>query len=204
MEEVIVYEGQNYYEVDIKGLKRSLPVVEVSPGIFIASDAELILGDIEFIEKVAEALSNKIMQFSPSIVITPEAKAIALAYEVSRNLRHKKFIVARKSLKAYMKKYLVEPVSSITTTEEQKLILTEEDIKLIKGKRTCIIDDVVSTGGTIKALENLVQRAEGEVVCKATIWKEGPWYNDTDLVFLSRLPVFVTPKNLKAIKEGGI
>ncbi|MBO3757663.1 MAG: phosphoribosyltransferase [Candidatus Brockarchaeota archaeon] len=191
MEETLVYRGHSYYEVEVEGLKRRLPIVEVSPRTFIASDAELILGDVEFIEKAAKALSNKIKKFSSSVVVTPEAKAIALAYEVSRNLGHKKFVVARKSLKAYMKNYLVEPVSSITTTEEQKLILTDDDIALIKGKGVCILDDVVSTGGTIKALEKLVQRAGGEIVCKAAIWKEGPWYKDKALVFLSKLPIFI-------------
>lgn len=197
MEEILVYRGQSHYEIEVEGLKRSLPIVEVSPGTFIASDAELILGDVEFIEKVAKALSSKIKQFSPSIVVTPEAKAIALAYEVSKNLGHKKFVVARKSLKAYMKKYLVESVSSITTTEEQKLVLADDDIDLVKGKRVCILDDVISTGGTIKALEKLVQRAEGKIVCKAAIWKEGSWYKNEDLIFLSKLPVFVAPENFE-------
>lgn len=197
MEEILVYRGQSHYEIEVEGLKRSLPIVEVSPGTFIASDAELILGDVEFIEKVAKALSSKIKQFSPSIVVTPEAKAIALAYEVSKNLGHKKFVVARKSLKAYMKKYLVESVSSITTMEEQKLVLADDDIDLVKGKRVCILDDVISTGGTIKALEKLVQRAEGKIVCKATIWKEGSWYKNEDLIFLSKLPVFVASENFE-------
>jgi adenine phosphoribosyltransferase len=197
LEETLVYRGQSHYEIEVEGLKRSLPIVEVSPGTFIASDAELILGDVEFIEKVAKALSNKIKQFSPNVIVTPEAKAIALAYEVSRNLGHKKFVVARKSLKAYMKKYLVERVSSITTTEEQKLVLADDDIDLVKGKKVCILDDVVSTGGTLKALEKLVQRAEGKIVCKAAIWKEGSWYKSEDLIFLSKLPVFVTSENLK-------
>jgi len=197
LEEILVYRGQSHYEIEVEGLKRSLPIVEVSPGTFIASDAELILGDVEFIEKVAKALSSKIKQFSPSIVVTPEAKAIALAYEVSKNLGHKKFVVARKSLKAYMKKYLVESVSSITTTEEQKLVLADDDIDLVKGKRVCILDDVISTGGTIKALEKLVQRAEGKIVCKAAIWKEGSWYKNEDLIFLSKLPVFVAPENFE-------
>jgi adenine phosphoribosyltransferase len=197
LEEILVYRGQSHYEIEVEGLKRSLPIVEVSPGTFIASDAELILGDVEFIEKVAKALSSKIKQFSPSIVVTPEAKAIALAYEVSKNLGHKKFVVARKSLKAYMKKYLVESVSSITTTEEQKLVLADDDIDLVKGKRVCILDDVISTGGTIKALEKLVQRAEGKIVCKAAIWKEGSWYKNEDLIFLSKLPVFVASENFE-------
>ena len=197
MEEILVYRGQSHYEIEVEGLKRSLPIVEVSPGTFIASDAELILGDVEFIEKVAKALSSKIKQFSPSIVVTPEAKAIALAYEVSKNLGHKKFVVARKSLKAYMKKYLVESVSSITTMEEQKLVLADDDIDLVKGKRVCILDDVISTGGTIKALEKLVQRAEGKIVCKAAIWKEGSWYKNEDLIFLSKLPVFVASENFE-------
>jgi adenine phosphoribosyltransferase len=88
-----------------------------------------------------------------------------------------------------MTDYLIEECSSITTKAKQVLILVKEDVDRVRGKRVCIIDDVVSTGGTITALERLIERAEGIIACKAAIWIEGPWY-EGDLIYLDELPVF--------------
>ncbi|MGB9728182.1 MAG: phosphoribosyltransferase family protein [Nitrososphaeria archaeon] len=90
-----------------------------------------------------------------------------------------------------MGKYIIESVKSITTKEKQSLILTEDDVESVRGKRVCVIDDVVSTGGTIEALVKLVEKAGGNIVCKAAVWREGPWYNVEEIVFLDSLPIFV-------------
>ena len=198
LEFVRKYCGEKFYEINIAGLKRKLPIVNVGNGIWIASNANLVLGDVEFINAVGKELAIKIKPYNPEIIVTPEAKSLALAYEVARNLGHKKYIVARKSVKAYMKNYLVEEVKSITTREPQKLVLSSDDIALIKGKRICLLDDVVSTGGTIRALERLVVKACGNIVCRASIWLEGPWCRDMPLIYLSILPIFV--KNLEEFR----
>ncbi len=125
------------------------------------------------------------------LIITAEAKSIPLAYAVATLLGHEKFIVVRKSVKGYMKEFLEEEVKSITTREKQKLILSEEDSRSVEKRRVCILDDVVSTGKTLVALERLIAKANGIVVCKCAIWREGPWYKVEDLIYLDTLPVFV-------------
>jgi adenine phosphoribosyltransferase len=168
--------------------------------MWIASDAALILGDAEFISKAAELLAKKVRKKHTDVVLTAEAKSIALAYELSRRLGHERFRVARKSLKAYMGDHISQKLKSITTSSEQELVLTRDEVTCLAGKKVCILDDVVSTGGTLKALstggtlkalEVLVANAGGTVACKAAIWKEGPWYKGSDLVYVDTLPVFV-------------
>jgi adenine phosphoribosyltransferase len=192
--EVMVYEGQAYHEVNLFGLTRRFPLVEVGGGMWIASNAGVILGDIEFISKAAEAIVNKVSRLVPEVIVAPEAKSIALSYEVGKKLGHKKIVIARKSVKAYMKNYVVETLKSITTSGEQVLVLSGGDLRYLEGKRVCILDDVVSTGGTIRALERLVRRAKPLEIFKAVIWKEGPWYKSGDLLYLDVLPVYVEKK----------
>jgi adenine phosphoribosyltransferase len=185
------YSGEKSYRVKLQGLDRELPLVKVSTHMWIASDAALILGDAEFISKAAELLAKKVRKEHTDVVLTAEAKSIALAYELSRLLGHERFIVARKSLKAYMGDHISQKLKSITTSSEQELVLTREEVKCLAGKKVCLLDDVVSTGGTLKALEVLVASAGGTVACKAAIWREGPWYKGSDLVCVGTLPVFV-------------
>ncbi|MEM3832964.1 MAG: phosphoribosyltransferase family protein [Thermoprotei archaeon] len=194
MNEVCIYKGQKYYTIGLFNLIRKLPIVPVDDDIWIASDAELVLEDTEFISRAAQEIAETIKPLNPDIIITPEAKSIALTYEISKNLNHKRFVVARKSVKGYMKEHIIEQVRSITTKEEQMLVLNLDDINLIKDHKVCIFDDVVSTGGTIKALESLVKKAEGKIVCKISIWREGPWYKTNDLLFFDILPIFVSKK----------
>ncbi|MCX8187958.1 MAG: phosphoribosyltransferase family protein [Nitrososphaeria archaeon] len=194
---VEIYQGQQKYRIKIGDVVRELPLVKVDEGIWIASDAEIILGDIEFISEAAEMIAEKVKPFNPELIVTPEAKAIGLAYETAKLLGHKRLIIGRKSIKAYMSNPLVEEVKSITTREKQLIVLTREDAEKIGSKRVCLLDDVVSTGGTITSLERLVRRIGGEIVCKAAIWVEGPWYGRGDLTYLSELPIFVDEWRLK-------
>ena len=140
-------------------------------------------------------LSRRLRSRHIEAVLTAEAKSIALAYELSRRLGLERFVVARKSLKAYMGEHLSQKLRSVTTKGEQELILSEDEIRYLSGKRTCLLDDVVSTGGTLDALEKLARDAGCIVVCKASVWKEGPWFEARDLVFLDVLPVFVGPSS---------
>jgi len=198
---VRLYEGQKSYIIEVGGVRRELPLIQVDKGLWIASNASIILGDVEFISNAAEIMAEKIKPFNPELLITPEAKAIAFSYEVAKQLTHRRLIIARKSIKAYMADYLVEEVKSITTREKQLLVLVREDAELLAGRRVCILDDVVSTGGTLKALENLVKRAGASVVCRAAIWVEGPWY-EGDLVYLDELPIFVDQRRLSELEKA--
>lgn len=185
------YRGQKSHRVNIGSIRREFPIVNVSPGLWIASNAEFVLGDAPLVTKSAELLSRKLRSRRIDVILTAEAKSIALAYELSRRLGLERFIVARKSLKAYMGEHLSQKLSSVTTKGEQELILSEDEIRYLTGKRTCLLDDVVSTGGTLDALEKLAREAGCIVACRAAIWKEGPWFEAGDLVFLDVLPVFV-------------
>ena len=184
------YYGQKTYTTVVGEIRRVLPVTEVEDGVYIASNASVILGDVEFIIYTGKLVAERIREYSVDVIVTPEAKSLALAYEVAKNLGHSKYVVARKSVKSYMKNPLIERVRSITTKEEQILVLCEEEVKYVKDRRVCILDDVVSTGGTMKALERLVKKAGGNIVCRAAIWLEGPWMENEEIIYLSTLPIF--------------
>lgn len=184
------YYGQKTYTTVVGEIRRVLPVTEVEDGVYIASNASVILGDVEFIIYAGKLVAERIREYSVDVIVTPEAKSLALAYEVAKNLGHSKYVVARKSVKSYMKNPLIERVRSITTKEEQILVLCEEEVKYVKDRRVCILDDVVSTGGTMKALERLVKKAGGNIVCRAAIWLEGPWMENEEIIYLSTLPIF--------------
>lgn len=200
---VRVYEGQSLHEVEVFGLRRSLPIVPIGDGLWIASDAGLVLGDVEFINRAGAGVAKAISRYGPEVVVTAEAKAIAIAYEVARVLGHVRFVVVRKSVKGYMRGYITESVRSITTREPQVLVLDMDDAELIRGRRVCLFDDVVSTGNTMRALEGLVRRVGGVVVCKASIWREGPWYSLNDLVFFDALPIYVSRELYGKLSSDG-
>lgn len=185
------YAGERSYKVVLAGLQRTLPLVEAKRGTWIASDAEIILGDVAFLSKAAEILAEKVRPAGVEAVLTAEAKSIALSYELAKRLDLDRFVVARKSIKPYMGDHVSQKLKSITTGAEQRLLLTKEEMNWLEGKRVCLLDDVVSTGSTLRALQRLAERARALVACKAAIWKEGPWYRGKDLTFIQTLPVFV-------------
>ncbi len=186
------YSGQRRHTVRLGGLRRVLPIVQIDPHTWIASDANLILGDVGFLSQAADLLARKVRPLGVDAVLTAEAKSIPLAYELSRKLGLDRFVVARKSIKSYMGDYASQKLKSITTRVEQELLLTKEEMLWLSGKRVCLLDDVVSTGATLGALEELAKKAGASVGCRASIWKEGPWYTGEDLVCLGLLPVFVS------------
>ena len=186
-----------FYELNVAGLVRKLPKVKINDELAIASF--VMLGDTKLTESCALYLTNH-PDFPKGdndidVVICPEAKAIPLVHVISRILGVD-YIVARKSVKGYMVDPIVEKVESITTIGEQMLVLDKPDADKIKGKNVCIIDDVVSTGGSIISVEKLMKKAEANVVCKAAVLLEDAGYNNPDLVYLENLPIF----NLKEIK----
>ena len=174
------------YTLNIAGLKRELPIIKLSYDLSIASF--VILGDTEIVRKTAPMIAKKLPDVD--FIITAEAKGIPLAYEISRILNLNEYIVARKSIKAYMEEPIEVEVNSITTTNSQKLYLNNQDAKKIKGKRIALVDDVISTGQSLKALERLVEKAGGKVLAKAAILAEGDAKDRKDIVFLEALPTF--------------
>ena len=182
----------DFYELKVAGLTRKLPKVKINDGLAIASF--VILGDTELIEKCAEAiiLHNDFPR-TPldkiDIFCSPEAKAIPLVHTIARRLE-KDYVIARKSVKGYMNDPMIEKVQSITTIGAQTLVLDRCDVKKIEGKKVCIIDDVVSTGGSIIGLQNMLETIDCNIVCKATILLEEAGYDKDDLVYLEKLPIF--------------
>ena len=174
------------YTLHVAGLTRELPIIKLSYDLSIASF--VILGDTEIVRKTAPIIAKKLPEVD--FIITAEAKGIPLAYEISKILNLNEYIVARKTVKAYMEEPIEVEVNSITTTNSQKLYLNNQDANKIKGKRVALIDDVISTGQSLKALERLVEKAGANVVAKAAILAEGDAKDRKDIIFLEALPTF--------------
>ena len=174
------------YTMRIGGVLRTLPFVDISEDLAYASF--VIISDTELVKAAGPFLAEKIPPCD--VIVTAEAKGIALAYEISSILGHKEFIVARKSEKSYMKATVEVSVKSITTAAVQHLYLDGNDAEKIAGKRVCLLDDVVSTGDSLAALEKLVTEAKGNVVARACILAEGKAAERDDIIFLQKLPLF--------------
>lgn len=179
------------YELNLCGVKRELPFVDLEDNMAFASF--VIMGDTELVMACAPRLAEMIGDVD--VIITAEAKGIALAYEISRILGKKEFIVARKSIKSYMHGVVSVSVHSITTSGEQHLFLDGYDAEKIRGKSVCIVDDVISTGESLYALEALVGSAEGKVLKKAAVLAEGNAADRDDIIFLQKLPLFQRSEN---------
>lgn len=177
-----------YYSIEIAGVKRDLPICKVFEDLYIA--AFIILGDAELTEVCAKALLEKIDMENFDYMMTAEAKSIPLIHEMARQSGASKYIVARKGAKTYMQNPICVEDESITTAGKQKLYLGADDVSLIQGKRILLVDDVISTGGTIFALEKLVQMAGGTVTGRAAILAEGDAQNRNDIQYLAPLPLF--------------
>ena len=174
------------YELNICGIKRKLPIMKISDDLAIASF--VILGDTELIVKTAPALAEKLPKVD--ILITAEAKGIPLVYEISKLLNMKEYIIARKNIKPYMNNPIIDEVESITTQKKQVLCLDGADAEKIKGKKVAIIDDVISTGKSLLAIERLVEKAGGVITAKAALLAEGDSAKRTDIIYLEYLPLF--------------
>ncbi len=178
------------YELEVAGVKRKLPIIKINDDLAIASF--VILGDTELICSAALELVKRLPEID--VIVTAEAKGIPLVFEISRLIGMKKYVVARKSIKAYMDQPLVNEVESITTQKKQILCLDKNDANLIKGKSIAIIDDVISTGESLKAIEELVEKAGGTIAAKVAILAEGDASERKDIIFLEKLPLFSLKK----------
>ena len=175
-----------YYEIDIAGKKRNLQLYEVGENTDIA--AFILFGDVEITQHAAAKLLEKAPDFD--IMLTAEAKSIPLIYEMARQAGMNDYIVARKGVKVYMENVLSVEVKSITTDHIQHLYLGDNEVSKIKGKKVLIIDDVISTGESLSAMEELVNEAGGITVGKMTVLAEGDAKNRKDITFLGELPLF--------------
>lgn len=174
------------YDIDIAGLKRSLPLCPVTDDLYIG--AFVLFGDVELTVHCAAELLKLAPEYD--YMIAPEAKSIPLIYEMARQSAADTYFLARKKAKAYMQGVFQVDVQSITTFGVQTLVIDTADAEKIKGKRILIIDDVISTGESLRATEELVKKAGGNIVGKMAVLAEGDAANRDDITFLARLPLF--------------
>lgn len=176
---------RDFYTLNVAGLVRDLPLCPVNEKLDIA--AFVMFSDVELTIACATELLKKLPEFD--VLITAESKGIPLAYEMARQ-SNKKYILARKSIKLYMKRPVAVEVKSITTTKVQTLYLDIDDMEYLKDKRVLIVDDVISTGESLSALKQLVEKSEGNIVASAAVLAEGDAADRTDIIFLEKLPLF--------------
>lgn len=173
------------YKMKIAGLERELEMFPVNDKLDIA--AFIMFNDVEVTEKAATELLKKCPEHD--VVVTAEAKGIPLCYEMARQ-GCRNYIVARKGIKVYMRNPIGVTVNSITTANEQRLYLGEGDAEFLRDKRVLIVDDVISTGQSLEALENLISQTGAVVVGKAAVLAEGDAKNRDDIIYLDELPLF--------------
>ena len=173
------------YTIDIAGMKRDLPICPLNDELSIG--AFVMFGDVELTIHCASELLKKLP--ACDYLIAPEAKAIPLIYEMSRQ-SGLPYLLARKKAKAYMSGVFRVDVQSITTAGTQTLVIDTADAKRMKGKRIVILDDVISTGESLRAMETLVNEAGGVIVGKMAVLAEGDAANRTDITVLAPLPLF--------------
>lgn len=174
------------YTIEVAGVKRDLDLFPVSEDTAIA--AFIIFGDVE----LTSACASELIKIAPEhdILVTAEAKSIPLIHEMTRQLGRNNYVVARKGPKLYMENILKVDVKSITTGHDQILCIGDDEKEMINGKRVLIIDDVISTGSSLAAIEELVKAAGGTVVGKMAVLAEGDAIERDDITVLAPLPLF--------------
>ena len=174
------------YKMKVAGIERDLPLCPINDDLYIG--AFILFGDVELTEKSAEALYAKAPEHD--VMITAESKGIPLIHAMCRLSGKNRYVLARKSIKLYMRDVVSCVTKSITTGTVQTLYIDGSDAEYIKGKRVLIVDDVISTGGSLLSLEKLVREAGGEIVGKMAILAEGDAIGRQDIQYLAPLPLF--------------
>ena len=183
------------YPIDIAGLHRELPICKVTDDLYIG--AFICFGDAELTVACARDMLAMLDADSYDYLFTAEAKSIPLIHEMARQSGAKHYFIARKGPKAYMPDPLHVEDKSITTAGVQKLYLGRDDADLIRGKRIVLMDDVISTGGSLHAMEDLVKMAGGTVVDRIAVLAEGGAAERKDIKYLGVLPVFNADGSVK-------
>lgn len=173
------------YKMNIAGLDRELPLCPVNDKLDIG--AFVMFSDVELTVACARDLLKKAPDFD--LILTAESKGIPLAYEMARQ-SGKNYILARKGAKLYMQNAVSIEVKSITTAKVQTLFIDSVDLEKMNGKKVLIVDDVISTGESLRALEALVSKSTADVVGKMAVLAEGDAADRTDIIFLEKLPLF--------------
>ena len=182
-----------HHTMTIAGLERNLPLCRVNDDLYIG--AFVIFGDAPLTVACAAELLKKAPEYD--YLITAEAKGIPLAHEMARQHGDTDYFIARKHTKLYMTSVFESTVRSITTDAEQHLYLDGKDAEKMRGKRILIVDDVISTGESLRAIEALVEKAGGIICGRMAILAEGEAQERPDLIYLEKLPVFNPDGSIK-------
>ena len=177
---------KEFYRINVAGLERDLPLCPINDSLKIG--AFVIFGDVELTCAAARDLIARMPEHDA--IITAESKGIPLIHEIARQTGENKYILARKAPKLYMKNIFESKVNSITTAANQTLYIDGKDADAMRGKRVVIIDDVISTGESLRALEELVTKAGGNIVGKMAILAEGDAKDRDEIIYLEYLPLF--------------
>ena len=183
------------YAVEVEGVHRELPLAEVAPGTRIA--VFNLLGDTEIVKASARGLAGRLSALEFDVVVTAEPKSLPLVYELA-SLLERPWVVLRKDYKRYMGDALAAEAVSITTRRPQRFFLDQKDRDELRGRRAVLVDDVVSTGSTMEAMQEIVERAGGTVVAQAAVFTEGDAERWSDVIALGHLPVFTDAPTLPA------
>ncbi len=180
-----------YYRIQVAGLERDLPICPLNDKLCIAGF--VIFGDVE----LTVSCARELLKIAPEhdVIITAESKGIPLAHEMARQEGVNRYLLARKATKLYMKNVFGVEVDSITTDHRQHLYIDGADAEYMKGKKVLIVDDVISTGESLKALEKLVNAAGGNIIGRLAILAEGDAISRTDIKYLQKLPLFDSEGN---------
>lgn len=174
------------YKLHVAGLERELPLCPISDSLNIA--AFILFGDVELTEKCAAELYSRAPEHD--VMITAESKGIPLIHAMCRLSGKNRYILARKSVKLYMRDVIKCETQSITTAAAQTLYINGDDAEFMRGKRVLIVDDVISTGGSLTSLESIVEQSGGTIVGKMAILAEGDAQDRDDITYLAKLPLF--------------
>ncbi len=177
--------------MEIAGVKRDLPLCNVNDNLKIA--AFIIFGDVEITVAAAKALLEKAPEYD--VLVTAEAKSIPLIHEMARQAGDDYYVVARKGPKLYMQDVITTEVDSITTDHVQTLCIGKTEADAMRGKRVLIVDDVISTGESLHALETLIDKVDGNIVGRMAILAEGDAIARKDITYLEPLPLFDSDGN---------
>lgn len=189
---IITYRGREYYRIKICNSQRDLPLFEATQGVKIAIFN--LLGETQLVHKIALALAKKLPK-NAQVIITPEVKSISLAYELATVMKLP-YIVVRKIHKPYMVGSISTDVITMTTGKLQTIYLDGKDLKLIKGKKVIVVDDVISTGGTLEGLRQLMKKSGSKIIAESAVFTEGDPKKWKNIISLGNLPV-ITDQNEK-------
>ncbi len=185
----IKYTGQEYYDIDLAGRTERLLIAPVTPTLHIAGF--VLLGNTELTNYCAKVLGDKVKDLDFDYIVCPEAKTLPLAQSLCTYLGEREFVVFRKGVKAYMTAPIITEVKSITTNAVQTMVVDGTDADKIKGKKVLILDDVVSTGGTFKAMESVLNDLGCEIVGYSAVLREGTDFSTEKLYYIQDLPLWI-------------